>query len=84
MYSSGDLEKRWFLYKLEGQSRNISIEDFCLQQGVSCRVFYKWFCSCKKSIAPVEIVSMPSVPVSQEADSEEPSISQDVIVQSLE
>jgi len=26
MYSSEDLEKLWFLYKLEGQPKNLSIE----------------------------------------------------------
>ena len=35
MYSSEDLEKLWFLYKLEGQPKNLSIESFCTQQGVS-------------------------------------------------
>lgn len=35
MYSSEDFEKLWFLYKLEGQPRNVSLESFCQQQGVS-------------------------------------------------
>ena len=39
MYSSEDLEKLWFLYKLEGQSQNLSIESFCTQQGVLIKHF---------------------------------------------
>lgn len=59
MYSSEDLEKFWFLYKLEGQPKNLSIESFCLQQGISYRAFYKWFSCRKKSIVPVEIIGLP-------------------------
>lgn len=50
MYSREDLEKLWFLYKLKGQPKNLSIESFCLQQGVSYQAFYKWFSSRKKTI----------------------------------
>ena len=35
MYSSEDLEKLWFPYKMEGQPKNLSIEQFFMQQGVS-------------------------------------------------
>ena len=72
MYSSEDLEKLWFLYKLEGQPKNLSLESFCLQQGVSYQAFYKWFSSRKKTIVPVEIVGMPQVaPSCQENELEE-------------
>ncbi|MCI1647901.1 MAG: hypothetical protein LKI39_14985 [Bacteroides sp.] len=62
MYSNQDLEKLWFLYKLEGQPRNLSIEQFCLQQGIPYSVFSKWFVSHKKSIVPVEIVGIQKSP----------------------
>ncbi len=39
MDSSEDLEKLWFLYKLEGSPKNITIESFYLQQGVSYLAF---------------------------------------------
>ena len=61
MYSSEDLEKLWFLYKLEGQPENLSIESFWLQKGGSYQAFYKWFSSRKKTIVPVEIVGIPQV-----------------------
>ncbi|WP_294562633.1 hypothetical protein [uncultured Bacteroides sp.] len=60
MYSSEDFEKLWFLYKSEGQSKNVSLESFCLQQGVSCCLFYKCFSSRKKTIVPVEVVGLPA------------------------
>lgn len=59
MYSSEDFEKLWFLYKLEGQPNNLSIESFCLQQGVPYQLFNKWFSSRKKSIVSVDIVGIP-------------------------
>lgn len=62
MYSSQDLEKLWFLYKLEGQPKNLSIEQYCLQQGVPYPVFNKWFSSHKKLIVPVEIIGMQRNP----------------------
>ena len=58
MYSSEDFGKLWFLYKLEGQPKNLSIESFCLQQGVPYQLFNKWFSSRKKSIIPVVIVGI--------------------------
>ena len=58
MYSSEDFGKLWFLYKLEGQPKNLSIESFCLQQGVPYQLFNKWFSSRKKSIIPVDIVGI--------------------------
>lgn len=82
MYSSEDFEKLWFLYKLEGQSQNVSIESFCLQQGVSYPAFYKWFSSRKKRIVPVEIVGMPHSGSSAETSSAELPLTEDVPVQS--
>lgn len=34
MYSSSDFEKLWFLYKTEDELKGISINSFCLTQGV--------------------------------------------------
>ena len=56
MCSSEDCEKLWFLYKLEGEPKGVSIEQFCIQQGVPYQVFNKWFRNRKKRIVPVEIV----------------------------
>lgn len=75
MYSSEDLEKLWFLYKLEGQPKNLSIESFCLQHGVSYQTFYNWFYSRKKAIVPVEIVGLPQVAPSYEENESEGTVS---------
>ena len=56
MCSSEDCEKLWFLYKLEGEPNGMSIEQFCIKQGVPYQVFNKWFRDRKKRIVPVEIV----------------------------
>ena len=50
MCSSEDCEKLWFLYKLEGEPKGVSIEQFCIQQGVPYQVFNKWFRGRKKRI----------------------------------
>lgn len=71
MYSSEYFEKLWFLYKLEGQSNNFSIESFCLQQGVSYQSFYKWFSSRKNLIVPVEIIGLPGGRSLEEVQKEE-------------
>lgn len=47
MFSSKDFEKCWFLYQSEGLPHNISIEEFCLQQGVPVNEFNKWYKSTK-------------------------------------
>ena len=45
-----------YLYKLEGEPKGVSIEQFCIKQGVPYQVFNKWFRDRKKRIVPVEIV----------------------------
>ena len=39
MCSCEDCEKLWFFYKLEGEPKGVSIEQFCIQQGVPYQVF---------------------------------------------
>ena len=41
MFSSKDFEKCWFLYQSEGLPYNLSIEEFCLKQGVPVNEFNK-------------------------------------------
>jgi hypothetical protein len=43
MTSSTDFQKLWFLYKTEGSPNGISINDFCLNRGVSYSEFEKWY-----------------------------------------
>lgn len=82
MYSSEDLKKIWFLYKLEGQSKNVSLESFCFQQGVSYRSFYKWFSNRKKVIIPMEVVGLPVDKLLLDEVNQESSSCQDVILAS--
>lgn len=84
MYSSEDFEKLWFLYKLEGQSKNVSLESFCLQQGVSYRLFYKWFSSRKKTIVPVEVVGLPADQLPLEDVNQESSCQDIVLASSIQ
>lgn len=60
MYSSSDFEKLWFLYKAEGEPKGISINSFCLSQGVPYRDFNTWFVKSRKKIVPVQIEGAPS------------------------
>ena len=39
MFSSKDFEKCWFLYQSEGLPYNLSIDEFCLKQGVPVSEF---------------------------------------------
>lgn len=53
MHSSSDFEKLWFLYKTEGDPQGISINSFCLAQGIPYRDFNTWFVKTRKKIVPV-------------------------------
>ena len=43
MYSNSDFEKVWFLYKTEGEPKGISINSFCVSQGIPYTQFNDWF-----------------------------------------
>lgn len=57
MESTTDFEKQLFLYKTEG--RNITIESFCVSNGVIYRAFDKWYRNCHSDIVPIQIISKP-------------------------
>ena len=61
MYSNSDFEKLWFLYKTEGEPKGISINSFCVNQGVPYNHFNDWFRKTHKKIVPVQIDGMPSI-----------------------
>ena len=61
MFSSKDFEKCWFLYQSEGLPHNLSIEEFCLKQGVPVNEFNKWFKDTHKRIRPIQVDGIPSV-----------------------
>ena len=60
MYSNSDFEKLWFLYKTEGEPKGISINSFCVSQGIPYNQFNNWFRKTHKKIVPVQIDGIPS------------------------
>jgi hypothetical protein len=67
MFSSKDFEKCWFLYQSEGLPHDMSIEQFCIKQGVPVNEFNKWYRDTHKRIHPIQVDGIPS------AESKEPS-----------
>ncbi len=60
MFSSKDFEKCWFLYQTEGIPHDLSIEQFCLKQGVPVNEFNKWYRDTHKRIHPIQVDGIPS------------------------
>ena len=60
MFSSKDFEKCWFLYQSEGLPYNLSIEEFCLKQGVPVNEFNKWYRDTHKRIHPIQVDGAPT------------------------
>ena len=48
------------MYKTDGEPQGLSINDFCLRQGVPYNEFHKWFRKTHKAVVPVEIEGMPT------------------------
>ena len=61
MYSDKDFQTFWFRYKTEGEPHEISINSFCINQGVPYKQFYAWFKKyAKDTVIPVEIEGAPT------------------------
>ena len=61
MYSDKDVQTFWFRYKTEGEPHGISINSFCINQGVPYKQFYAWFKKhAKDTVIPVEIEGAPT------------------------
>ena len=56
-----DFEKCWFLYQSEGLPYNLSIEEFCLKQGVPVNEFNKWYRDTHKRIHPIQVDGAPAL-----------------------
>ncbi len=54
MESTTDFEKLLFLYKTEG--KHMSIETFCVHNGINYKAFDRWYRNTHKDIVPVQIV----------------------------
>lgn len=74
MISNNDFEKLWFLYKTEGEPNQISINEFCIKQGVAYTKFYAWYKRTKKQVVPVKIEGMPTIDP-KDGDPSEPVVS---------
>lgn len=72
--SNNDFEKLWFLYKTEGEPNQISINEFCIKQGVEYTKFYAWYKRTKKQVVPVKIEGMPTIEP-KDGESSEPAAS---------
>lgn len=69
MYSNKDFQTFWFRYKTEGEPHGISINSFCINQGVPYKQFYAWFKKhSKDTVIPVDI---DGAPAEEEEDAEE-------------
>lgn len=71
MFSSKDFEKCWFLYQSEGLPYNLSIEEFCLKQGVPVNEFNKWFRDTHKRIHPIQVSGVPTSETKQGASEDQ-------------
>ena len=60
MFSSKDFERCWFLYQTEGLPHDMSIEQFCIKQGVPVNEFNKWYRDTHKRIHPIQVDGVPS------------------------
>lgn len=66
MYSNKDFEKVWFLYQTEGAPKGISINSFCLTNGIPYNEFDKWYRKTHRRVVPVEITDAPEEPCQAE------------------
>ena len=69
MNSSIDFEKVWFLYKTEGEPKGMSINAFCVAQGVPYTQFDAWFRRSRAKICPIEVENVPEELVMQQTSS---------------
>lgn len=70
MKKAKDFENLWFRYKTEGEPRYISINQFCMQNGVQYSQFNKWFRNTRQDVIPVIIDGVPEEPVQEELPTE--------------
>ena len=53
MERTSDFEKRLFLYKTDG--KGISLEQFCINNGINYRVFDRRYCNLHEGVVPVQV-----------------------------
>lgn len=70
-YSNEDFENFYVRYKAEGVPRNITIQQFCIQNKVSWNLFNKWYRDTRHRIEEVAVTGRPeesSAPVQPKED----------------
>lgn len=72
MFSSKDFEKCWFLYQSEGLPYNLSIEEFCLKQGVPVNEFNRWYRNTHKRIHPIQVSGVPTSETKEDISEDQP------------
>ena len=72
MISNSDFEKAWFLYKTEYEPKNISINDFCIRNGIPYTEFNKWFRKTHRRIVPLEVEGIPGASDNEQQVAEKP------------
>ena len=59
MFSEKDFERLWFLYKTEGEPKEVSINSFCMGNNIPYSACYAWFKKTQKKVVPVEVEGIP-------------------------
>lgn len=54
MERTSDFEQLLFLYKTEG--KGISLEQFCINNGINYRAFDRWYRNHHEGVVPVQVV----------------------------
>ena len=65
--SAKDLERLWFLYKTEGEPKEVSINSLCVSNNVSYTVFYDQYKKTQKKAVQVAVVGVPVSSVKEES-----------------
>lgn len=55
-------EKIYFMWKGEGEKRNLSIDFYCERYGANVEEFRKWYQGISKAVKEVKVVGVPESP----------------------
>lgn len=76
-YSNEDFENFYVRYKAEGLPRNISIQEFCMQNKVSWNLFNKWYRDTRHRIKEVTVTGRPEETSEAKPSESHPASSED-------
>jgi len=81
MERTSDFEKLLFLYKTEG--KGISLEQFCINNGINYRAFNKWYRNHHEDVVQVQVVGAPEDKGKSQSSSEKQGGHETLITVSL-